>query len=263
MGSNWNGWMEAVCAADLTVAEHRLAAALGREILGWRKTSDRIGARRLRELARLDGRTFERARQGLVEKGLLRYIPGKVGRGGRGYYELLETADPERPIEGPEKTAVERAIRTEEKTAPERAIARSVKDRSQSTKKTALQRSRSGSKGKNSAQSADTDFRRAAFDAYLSTGGSLLLERERGALARSVTALLKAGVDETTILAACRDLGRERAFPGLLKQRVQEINDRGGPCDNEGLDRSRMTAAQLNACGCTRCEEWITALGVV
>jgi hypothetical protein len=103
-------------------------------------------------------------------------------------------------------------------------------------------------------------LRRDAFDAYLSAGGTLTLDKERGVLARAVTAADNAKIDRALILAACRDLGRTRDFPGLLKQRIAELVARGGPCDYEGLDRSRMTPAQLERCGCKRCIEWANAL---
>jgi hypothetical protein len=85
----------------MTVAEHKLLLAIGRALLGWRRTGAHLGRRYLRDLARLDGRTFERARDGLVERGLLHYTPGKPGRGGRGYYAFpwaAEKAAPGRPF---------------------------------------------------------------------------------------------------------------------------------------------------------------------
>lgn len=256
MASDWNGWMETICRADLTVAEHRLAAALGRELLGWRKTSDRIGERRLRDRARLHGRSFEKARDGLGDKGLIRFTTGTIGRAGAGTYELV--------LPSHKMPAPERVIQSQEMPAPERVNRPRLNARSQNKEMPAPERARSGIKVKNSAQSADSQehdrIRREAFDAYLSTGGQLTLERERGTLARTVTAALRADTEPTTILAACRSLGRERAFPGLLKQRVAELVAAGGPCANGGLARQMLTAAQLAACDCDRCGEWADAL---
>ena len=66
--SNWNRLLERLLAEDLTVAEQRLALTIARCTLGWQKNEYRIGRARLRELSGLDGRNFERARDGLVAK---------------------------------------------------------------------------------------------------------------------------------------------------------------------------------------------------
>jgi DNA-binding transcriptional ArsR family regulator len=74
-----------------------------------------------------------------------------------------------------------------------------------------------------------------AFDAYLAAGGSLELGEWRGALARQATSLLRNGVDPVVVRAAAAALGRERAFPGYLKQRAESLQAAGGPCTWEGL----------------------------
>jgi hypothetical protein len=104
------------------------------------------------------------------------------------------------------------------------------------------------------------EVRDRAFRAYRSHGGNLTLEKERNVLARSVTSLLDEGVDANAIIAAAGDLGRERSFPGYLKQRVKELTENGGPCKHRGLDRTKMTAAELRSCNCKRCQDWVTAL---
>jgi hypothetical protein len=250
MASDWNLWLDRQIAADLTETERRLAEVLARLTLGWNLNPNEIGEKLLREIARLDGRTLGRARAALVEKGLLRYTAGSVGRGHRSVYELLLT----------EKPALQRAITTPEKPAQERAIGETVKARSGGRKKPAPQRVRRERRGKDSPASPaeiDPDLMRRAFDTYTGAGGNTLLSRERGALARNVASLVKAGVDEPTILAACRDLGRNGEFPGLLKQRAQAISAGGGPCTWEQNDRAQLTLAQLAECGCPRCAEWL------
>jgi hypothetical protein len=72
-----------------------------------------------------------------------------------------------------------------------------------------------------------------------------------------VATLAKAGTDEATLLAAVTALGRDRAFPGYLKQRVELLAEQGGPCKWEGLNRSALTAKQLEECGCPSCLEWV------
>jgi hypothetical protein len=103
--SDYNVFHERLLDLDLGVEEYRLAIALGRSLLGFRKRAEYLGQDLLRDTARLiDGRSFERARDGLVEKGLLAYTsPGKSpGRGARGHYELLlgdeEVTAPERSL---------------------------------------------------------------------------------------------------------------------------------------------------------------------
>ena len=97
--SRWNRLIERLLAEDdLTIAELRLALALARLLPGWRRPEARLGRQMLRDVARLDGRDFERARDGLVRRGLLDYTPGKPGRGNRGNYSLLPWIDEKRPL---------------------------------------------------------------------------------------------------------------------------------------------------------------------
>jgi hypothetical protein len=60
--------------------------------------------------------------------------------------------------------------------------------------------------------------------------------------------LAAAGTEERIVLAACSSLGKERAFPGYLKQRVSELEEAGGPCEHDGLDRSKLSLAELQGC---------------
>jgi hypothetical protein len=70
-GSNWNSLLDRLLAENLTVAEHRLALALARLLLGWNRNEAQLGQRLLRETAGLDGRTFDRALAALIEKELV------------------------------------------------------------------------------------------------------------------------------------------------------------------------------------------------
>jgi hypothetical protein len=111
--SRWNRYTEALLAAKLTAAEHRLALAFMRLIPGYRLEERDLGNRLLREVSGLDGRSFERARAGLIEKGLIHYEPGDVAR--RSHYRLAYGV-----------TAVERSGLEEDEsgqgvTAPERS----------------------------------------------------------------------------------------------------------------------------------------------
>jgi hypothetical protein len=74
--------------------------------VGWRQNPARLGEHLLRNVSRLhDGRSFDRAREGLIERGLLHYQPGKRGRGHRSLYELI--------LDPAEKPADERALASE------------------------------------------------------------------------------------------------------------------------------------------------------
>jgi hypothetical protein len=106
-GSLWNAWLDAKLALDLTIEEHRLADALARNVIGFGgKTSERLGNTLLRSEARLHGRSFERARDGLAAKALIRFEKGR-GRGARTLYILLiEKAADERSY--PDSTSAEK-----------------------------------------------------------------------------------------------------------------------------------------------------------
>lgn len=100
--SDWNLAAEAMLEHDLTVAECRLYVALMRELLGWKKREDRLGEHLLRRTAHLDGRSFKRARTRLVDRGLIDFQPGTVGRGHRSLYRLrLENPALQRVLENP------------------------------------------------------------------------------------------------------------------------------------------------------------------
>ena len=118
--SRWNRYLEALLATDgLTVAEHRLALALMRLIAGYRLDERPLGDRLLRRTARLDGRSFARARTGLVAKGLLRYQHD--GRK-RTHYALLYPCPPHsgQGVTAPQRSALPAPQRAPV-TAPQRA----------------------------------------------------------------------------------------------------------------------------------------------
>jgi hypothetical protein len=250
MASDWNRLLERLLAADLTVSEMRLALALARSTLGYRRHSSSLGDRHLRDRAGLHGRSFEKARQGLIGAGLLDYEKGTCGRGHRSRYTLLLD----------EKTAPARAFSEEKKTAPERDFREPVKDRSHARKRPLQSGHGIGNRDRKSTAPGEKTLQARAVEAYASTGGVLELDEWRGALARHTTQLAAKGIEERIILAAAAELGRERAFPGYLAQRANELAEKGGPCEWEGLDRSRLTPKQLGECSCHLCAEWRVAL---
>jgi hypothetical protein len=247
MASNWNIMIERILAADLTLHETRLALAVARSTLGYRTASEAIGERLLQERSGLtDRRSFERARTGLVEKGLLTYTAGRRGRGNRAVYGLL-LHQPSDDVKARPSARISETPSTE------------VKARVSTPKKRAVERARIGRKEKTSAGVDANDLRRKAFEAYIAAGGRLDLTRERNTLAKRVTELHQA-YDEKTILAACTQLGRDREFPGFLKRACEDIANNGGPCTNEGADRFRLTRLQLKACTCAICTTWADKL---
>jgi hypothetical protein len=121
--SLWNLYLEAKLALDLTIEEGRLADAIARNTLGFRVEGEHLGRQLLRDESRLHGRSLDRARDGLIAKGLLRFDPGEPGRGHRSFYALV--LDPE------EKAAQERPIPSEEKAA-EKAAQKAAQERPRS-----------------------------------------------------------------------------------------------------------------------------------
>jgi hypothetical protein len=119
VSSDWNRYLDRKLALTLGLEASRLADAIARNTLGWNTRANEIGQHLLRDEARLHGRSFERARDELVDVGLLRFSRGSGGRGHRDGYELL--LDEETPAD-------ERANRSEtpaetpaQTPAPERA----------------------------------------------------------------------------------------------------------------------------------------------
>jgi len=252
VASDWNRLLERLLAEEgLTVAELRLALALARLLLGWKRSSAPLGRALLRQTAGLDGRTFERTLASLVRRGLVQVEPGRIGKGNRAVYTLNLL---------PEKAALQRPIEQVEKAVPQRPKEPVAKGRSNDTQKAALQRPRKGrGKGRTSPPATPTGektLQTLAIDAYVSHGGSLELDHYCGALVRQVKTLHDRGVPEHVILAAAAQLGRERGFPGYLAQTADELQAHGGPCQWDGLDRSRLTATQLADCDCHACNAW-------
>src|SRR5690349_18250396 len=93
MASDWNRLLERLLDAPLTASEYRLALAIARQTLGYRRRSAYIGRAYLRTASGLHGRTVERARDGLAEAGLIRFESPGRGRGKRTKYELLLDAE--------------------------------------------------------------------------------------------------------------------------------------------------------------------------
>jgi hypothetical protein len=102
--SSRNAWHRRCLAATphLTSTAWRLVGALDLCVLGFSKTEEHLGEQLLRETADLHGRSFQRARDELIARGLLRYESGGGGRGHRSRYVLL--------VDDPETPALERGI---------------------------------------------------------------------------------------------------------------------------------------------------------
>jgi hypothetical protein len=238
MASDWNRLLERLLEAPLTVNEYRLAIAIARQTLGYRRREGDIGRKHLQKLSGVtDGRGFARALEGLVEAGIVSYTSGGRGRGRRSHYELLL---------GQEKSRSRAAFSDGEKMPLSR------------TKKAAPARPLRGNRREKQPSKRSNKITTKAAEAYLEAGGSLDLDEWRGALVRQASTLAKRGVSERTILAAAHKLGRERGFPGYLAQRAEAIEESGGPCSWEGLDHSRLTIEQLGECACKRCSDWLT-----
>jgi hypothetical protein len=255
MASHWNLLMDRLATEKLTAAEGQLVHAIARNTIGWnRPGGNYLGMKKLRaDAGNMDGRSFGKARDGLIAKGLLQWVPGKPGKGNRGFYQLL--------LDTEQKTVPERSLQTEEKTAPQRSLAGAPKDRSTASQKTALHRVRRGKPNKGKPPSGtdpftNKTFQTQAIDAYCGAGGNLELANRRGALAQHATGLLNAGEDPNLILKVVTVLGRENDFPGNLTKRFKEFKTNGGPCKWAGY-REGLTNTQLADCGCHGCHQWI------
>jgi hypothetical protein len=101
--SNWNLFLERKLGVNppLGVYEHRLADAIARHTLGYNRLTRAVGQQTLRTEADLDGRSFGRALQGLIDKGLIRC--DSPGRNKRSVYTLVtlddECAEADHPSE--------------------------------------------------------------------------------------------------------------------------------------------------------------------
>jgi hypothetical protein len=251
--SRWNAYLDLLLAhSDLTRCEHRLALALGRELLGWNQTEGKLGRRLLCQKARMGSASFERAQAGLAAKGIITVTPGGQGPGNRTTYTLAlpaKVASPTRP-----NPAAEMA-------SPTRPFNRSKQG--QSTPSNGL--TCEATQGKNNGVLTNTDsattttktIQTRTVDAYTSTGGILEFAEHRAALAAHATRLHRNGTPTNTILAAARQLGAERAFPGYLSQRAHQLTKNGGPCQWEGIHRQRLTPHQLATCNCAHCTTWL------
>ena len=238
MASDWNLFLERKLALDLTPNESRLADALARLLLGFRRREERFGRQLVLKTSRIDHvRTLYRARDGLIEKGLLDFEPGPKGGHRGSLYGLKLSGDHVSVARQDEKPPSCRSG-----GAPHVAVARQRIGRKEQTPRP---------------MAGDKTFQARVIDEYVSHGGSLELEACKGALLRSATALQKQGLDERCIIAAVRDLGREGAFPGYLKQQAEAIAEAGGPCNWQGLDLSALTLKQLSECHCPQSSKWI------
>ncbi|MDQ3671481.1 MAG: hypothetical protein M3364_03455 [Actinomycetota bacterium] len=259
MASNWNAYfdrkLEIAREIGMTEAESRLADTLARLLLGYRKTEGRLGRAYLCDVSGLDTRNLERARTGLIAKGLIRYeSSGAGGRGRRSLYTLLldgkgrpsAAVSPDRKVPLPEQetAAVDRPRigRRKGKNPPTPAA---------STLTTGVGTS-----------SARPIHARAA-EAYLGAGGSLELDQWRATLARQVKTLTEQGVDEKLIVDASVTLGREQQFPGYLQQAVSKLEAEGGLCVWRDLDRLRLSDEQLATCECNACQSWLARLSEI
>lgn len=257
MASDWNTLMEHMAAAPLSKREGQVVAFIARKTIGYRKTGDRLSALQIAQGTGIARRHVGAALDALEGRGII--TRNVRGRGRTPLIALVldrPWRDAERaPVGGHLVAPVGGQLR-EARRAQRAPVG------GQEVAPVPVHTREKGVKHSGLRPAADT-LQRRAFDAYLAAGGTLELVAERGALARQATALVKAGEPETLILAACRDLGQRREFPGHLKQRVAELKANGGPCRWEGLNRRALLPAQLGECGCNRCREWADALSTV
>ncbi len=245
MASDWNVLMDKLAAANVTGREARVVAAIARKTLGYRKPGgDTIAAS---QIAKLTGISRTHVTEILVRLESRGIITRHGGCKGRAATISLNLNTPWEPVPSTGQVNLSHPRDTSEpKPVPQKGS------------KPVPSTGHTRVKGVNQKRPAGTKtFQNQVVEAYVSTGGNLDLNPSwRGSLLSQATELAKKH-PEDLILAAVKRLGRDRDFPGYLKQRVQDLADKGGPCEWDGCDRSRLTPEQLTGCGCPRCEEWL------
>lgn len=257
--SNWNLYLETKLAAKLNGTESRLLDAIARETLGWKRLTVKAGGRQLQERAGIDRHGFIRARQHLIDEGLIAYVPGKAGRGGvRGTYtvELGESKSVNpHSLEDGEKSADSHSLATPSKSANQHqqrvrpSTHLRVKGLKNSDATTAKHAHGDGIKKR----AANQELVGRVIERYSAKGGNLEREGWRSMLAKHATQLLKAGNEVDLIVTAAGVLARESdAYPGNLTKLVKQIQAEGMPCTHRG-DLRGLSKALLIECGCPGC----------
>jgi hypothetical protein len=261
MATDWNLWMDRLLAERLTVAEHRLALALARQLLGWKTRRGPLGRVVLLETSGLDRRTFQRALSGLAEKGLVDVEKGRPGRGNRSTYTLL-LADSvngaeERPFAGKKKGRSSAPFSMNGHPEKGRSSAPFTARKNGAVERPRRERTKPKTKPFPAAEPPVKTIQAQVIEAYSGAGGSLEVDEWRGALVRQAKTLTERGLAASLIVTAARELGRERAFPGHLTKTAESLAASGGPCAWRGLQRGSLTPEQLAECSCGACAEWL------
>jgi phage replication O-like protein O len=251
VASNWNRFTERLAEASLTGREARVLASVARLTLGYAKPRDTIAASQLAKLTGIARNHVAECLASLEHRGLITRTSNGRGRPAAIALNLVKTREPVPPKGHPNLPRAQDTSTTR-KGVPQKG-SKPVPSTGHTKEKGVKQHQ----------PPAGTTFQNRLADSYLAAGGSLELAAWRGALFRNAATLLKAGNDEHGILDAARSLGRERAFPGLLKQRHDELAQQGGLCQWHGLDPSRLTTSQLLECGCGKCTQWAQHLPAV
>ena len=249
MPSNWNLLMNRMAANRLSGREASVLAAIARKTLGYSKPCDQLSASQIARTCGLSRSHVAELLCRLESRGAIIRTNVAVGRSATISLNL------DSPWEPVGRTGQVDLSGERDTSAPEPVGRKGTKPVGR----------KGHTRGKGVIQNqnpAHKTFQNLLADSYLNSGGNLDLDEWRGSLFRQGTALRKEGVSEQEIFDAARSLAHDRAFPGLLKQRVTELREQGGFCHWGGLNRSRLTAEQLSECGCGRCLEWLAALTV-
>lgn len=257
--SNWNRYLETKLAAKLNGAENRLLDAIARETLGWNRLAVVMGGRQLQERAGIDRHSFIRARQRLIDTGLIDYQPGKAGRGGvRGTYQVRlgesKSVNPHSLDDGG-KSVDSHSLDTPSKSADQhqQRVSGSTHLRVKGKKNTGTATAKHAHGDSVKKRATNQELVGRVIENYSAKGGNLEREGWRAMLARHVTQLLKADTDADLIVTAAGVLARESdAYPGNLTKLVKQIQAEGMPCKHRG-DLRGLSKALLLECGCAAC----------
>ena len=259
MSSRWNLLFDQIVCTKLTMRETQVVAAIARKTLGFygREDGDRISASQIAKLTGISRAHVAETLLLLESRAIITRRDG--GKGRASVISLnLEAAWTSKPV--PKRVQVNLS-RMEDRSASQPVPSRGQEpapapghtiEKERKTKRVTTPPA--------GERALDVErIRKRAAEIYLAAGGSLELDKSRSVLFGQISNLVKNGVSEDTLLAGVRQLGKAREFPGYLKQRVQAIEEAGGPCVWDGLNRNALTLRQLRGCDCALCDEWAQA----
>jgi phage replication O-like protein O len=242
MASRWNQMTDGLARTPLPQHPSRVLHAIMRKTLGWSKTADRISLSQLVDETGLNRRNVQAALDWLVRAKIIQREAEGPGKSSALITLNLDWSTWDVPKARGDATS---------KGASMCAFPTTSKGASPRTLKARLD---APTRGKGKEQATEATLTDRVFEAYLTPAGAFPKPEYRRILAGQTKTLEREKVEPRFVIAAAAQLGKERGFTGDLGRRAKEIADKGGVCMWEGLRRSRLTVAQLEACSCLPCQ---------